>query len=68
METFLVRTEGGPHPGTRMADEAEWPWPLPDQLNDEGGRYVKISESDLPPQPEESRVLRGARYRWEPAG
>jgi hypothetical protein len=69
-EPFLVRTEGGPCDGeTRVANfggSDDWTWPLPEVLPyDETGRYVKYSESDRPPQPEGSRVLRGAAYRWE---
>jgi hypothetical protein len=64
-ERFWVRLEGGPLAGDRLADNMTWPLPdvlpLPDGL---GGRYVKVSESQLPPQDEESKVLRGARYAW----
>ena len=69
-ERFLIRTEGGPCDGeTRVADVGQgWTWPLPAWLGyDETGRYVKISESGLPPQDAESRLRRGARYRWVPA-
>ena len=75
-ERFLVRTEGGPCDGeTRVADSdglGGWEWPLPDVLEYGGregviGHYVKAAESTLPPQDEDSRVLRGATYRWEPA-
>jgi hypothetical protein len=63
-ETFFIRTEGGPHPGTRIVDETQYPWPLPGILGDAGGAYVKVSESDAPPQEEGSRLVRSARYRW----
>ena len=68
-ERFLIRTEGGPCDGeTRIADSdglGGWTWPLPDVLKyDASGQYVKVGESDLPPQPEDSRVLRGAQYEW----
>jgi hypothetical protein len=72
-ERFLIRTEGGPMDGeTRVANAGgtgPWEWPLPDVLNyDQSGRYVKAAESDLPAQPPESQMARGATYRWEPAG
>jgi hypothetical protein len=63
-EAFLVRTVNGPRPGTRVAEG--WAWPLPVLLLAEGGQYVKISESSLEPQVEDSNVLRGAEYRWQP--
>lgn len=70
-ERFLLRTEGGPCDGeTRVADSENvyWQWPLPAVLEYDGtGRYVKVLESDLPPQPEDSHVMRGATYRWESA-
>lgn len=65
MESFLIRTAGGPHPGDRVAREDEMSWPLPEILGDTGGRYVKVSESKLPPQEEGSHVMRGAQYEWE---
>jgi hypothetical protein len=64
-EKFLIRTVGGPHPGTRIAPADVMPWPLPDALPDERGRYVKRSESQLPPQADGSHVMRGAEYEWE---
>jgi hypothetical protein len=63
-EPFLLRTKGGPHPGDRLAED--WSWPLPEALSDTGGRYIKVSESLLPPQPEGSNAIRGAVYEWEP--
>lgn len=67
-ERFLIRTENGPCDGeTRVATSDAWEWPLPSTLGyDATGRYVKVSESELDPQPEGSRVVRGATYRWEP--
>jgi len=62
-ERFLVRTEGGPNPGTRVAEG--WAWPLPELLLAAGGAYVKVSESQLPPMGEDSNLLRGAQYRWQ---
>lgn len=62
-ERLLVRTQGGPNPGTRVAED--WAWPLPELLLTEGGSYVKVSESQLPPMGKDSRVLRGAEYRWQ---
>lgn len=66
-EKFLIRTVGGPHAGQRIATADVMPWPLPNELPDpEGrGRYVKRSESQLPPQPPDSHVVRGAEYLWE---
>jgi len=61
-EQYLVRTVGGPHPGDRVS---QGPWPLPDSLPDEGGQYVKVSESQLPPDLS-PHVMRGAQYHWEP--
>jgi hypothetical protein len=63
-ESFLVRTEDGPNPGTRVAEG--WTWPLPELLLTEGGSYVKTSESQLAPMGEDSHLLRGAQYRWQP--
>lgn len=75
-EQFLISTEGGPHPGVRACREGDryWTflpdpsvrWPLPDELPDAGGQYVKISESDRGPQREGSTLVRGARYEWKP--
>jgi hypothetical protein len=63
-EKFLIDTDGGPHPGVRIVDETQYPWPLPGILGAEGGGYVKVSESSAPPQEEGSHFVRGARYRW----
>lgn len=63
-ETFLIRTTGGPHPGTRFTDDSQYPWPLPDRLGDDGGFYRKIRESGLPAMPDDSHVIRGAEYEW----
>lgn len=65
VESFLIRTVGGPHPGQRIAPSTEMAWPLPNELPDEGGRYVKRTESQLPPQAHDSHVIRGAEYFWE---
>jgi hypothetical protein len=62
-ERYLVRTSGGPNPGTRVADG--WAWPLPELLLAEAGAYVKTGESQLPPMAEDSGLLRGAEYRWQ---
>jgi hypothetical protein len=62
-ETFLICTRHGPRPGTRVAEG--WAWPLPDLLLADGGTYVKVTESELPPLGEDSGVLRGAGYRWQ---
>jgi hypothetical protein len=65
-EEFLIRTNGGPKPGTRVVPEDVYPWPLPEVLAIPGepGYYKKKSESQLPPMPADSRVLRGAEYEW----
>jgi hypothetical protein len=72
-ERYLLRTEGGPFAGeTRVAGDPDSPsmtWPLPPVLEyDRTGQYVKVRESDLPPMPDGSGVLRGATYEWRPAG
>ena len=65
-EKVLFRLNGGPFAGTRVADTEVMPWPLPDALPDpeERGVYLKQHESQLPPQPADSRVLRGVEYEW----
>lgn len=62
-ERFLIRTEGGPRPGTKVAEGIGWP--LPELLLWDTGTYVKAAESALPPQAGDSGVLRGAEYRWQ---
>jgi|KBSMisStandDraft_5_1062788.scaffolds.fasta_scaffold1148476_2 hypothetical protein len=70
-EPLLIRTEGGPYPGTRTVyigaegDGGELiAWPLPELLWAHTGAYRKILESCLPPQEEGSHVVRGATYTW----
>lgn len=63
-ETFIIKTEGGPHPGDRVVDETQYPWPLPGILRDAGGIYLKVSESQAPPQVDGSRLVRAAFYQW----
>jgi hypothetical protein len=63
-EQFIIVTDGGPHPGERVVDETQYPWPLPGILKDAGGAYFKVSESQAPPQEEGSRLVRSALYRW----
>lgn len=63
-ETFVIHTEGGPNPGDFATDETQYPWPLPGILKDVGGAYVKVSESQAPPQEADSRLVRAARYQW----
>lgn len=74
-EKFLIRTQGGPLDGeTRVANAqmdgvqiGQWEWPLPARLPfNETGDYVKVTESSLPPMPEDGNVMRGATYAWEP--
>lgn len=66
VETFILRTEGGPHPGDRLFHESDLSWPAPGFLVDNGGKYIKISESDLGPQDANGHCLRSVLYRWEP--
>lgn len=71
-ERFLIRTQGGPMDGiTFVANDPKtpgvWEWPLPKTLPySDFGQYVKVTESSLPPMPEDGHVLRGATYAWEP--
>jgi hypothetical protein len=65
-ERFTARLNGGPTPGTFiLPEEATWPLPKTIQVSDDGC-YVKIMESQLPPQDEDSPIIRGAEYRWTP--
>jgi len=67
-EQFLMRMVGGPRMGTRVA-ESGYEWPLPEVLEDDGGIYVKVSQSKLPAETLSGgkyRVLRGAEYQWVP--
>jgi len=66
-EPLLIRTDGGPYPGTRSVKISEYGWPLPDILPCLGytGYYSKISESQLGPISKGSHVIRGADYRWK---
>jgi hypothetical protein len=68
-ERFLIRTDDGPTPGTRVVDDPSWLWPLPEVLTlpDGSGVYVKVCESQLGPQPRDAHVIRGAQYEWRPA-
>lgn len=49
----MVRTEGGPRPGSKVV--SDWGLPLPELLLADGGQYVKVSEG-----------TRGAQYEWQP--
>jgi len=73
-EKFLIRTTGGPHPGTRVVNAEgvrQYEWPLPEMLPAAGGHYRKVQESNLGPQEPGANgrqlVLRGADYEWRPA-
>lgn len=82
-ERFLLRTAGGPYPGTRHVSEGEFRfpflpdpfvrWPLPGELpvgdrpGEPAGAYVKVRESALDPVPGDSGILRGAEYEWRQA-
>lgn len=62
-EQFLIRLVNGPCPGDLFTTKATWP--LPDELlPTPNGVYRKTSESQLPPQSEDSHILRGAAYHW----
>jgi len=55
IEYFVIRTKGGPFPGSRVVDSNLFEWPLPEILDmpeeiDFGGYYEKKNESSLPPQ------------------
>lgn len=67
-EQFLLRTVGGPHPGSRVVTNGKdnFTWPLPEALLCEGGTYVKTSESQLPAILDSQHVARGAEYKWQP--
>jgi hypothetical protein len=67
-ERFLLRVNGGPNPGDYVPGDTLMSWPLPATLPADGGHYIKVSESQLPPPGEDSRVLRGAEYDWQPDG
>ena len=66
---YLIRTVGGPHDGeSRVVPRDMFGWPLPDELPlpESGGMYVKIRESQLPAEIDESEfVMRGAEYEWQ---
>lgn len=64
-ETFLVRLEGGPGAGDFQVPDRILTWPLPNEMPADGGKYVKVSESQLPPQAPDSHVMRGAHYTWQ---
>jgi hypothetical protein len=78
---FVLRTIGGPLDGqTRVVDVTVMPWPWPDELpipigvyrdpqtpkpKFQTGRYVKIHESQLPPEAAaHPNVGVGAEYEW----
>lgn len=56
----LIRTEGGPRPGTKVVTKN---WPLPHLLMAEGGSYVKVSE--VRPAPGAMATLSVVEYRWQ---
>lgn len=69
-EVFLIRMNGGPHPGTRWISEGDESygfdpkWPLPETFIDEDGHYVKTNENQLPALLDAANVVRGAEYEW----
>jgi len=65
VEAFLIKTEGGPHPGTMVVDSDHFPWPPPGFISDVGGKYIKVSESPDPPSElGRMRTARVATYQW----
>lgn len=68
MSDYLLRMNGGPHPGDRIVSSVLMPWPPADEMPDEGGRYVKTSQSQITDDQAETLtfVLRGADYAWRP--
>lgn len=65
-ESFLINLRGGNQPSPIAVGEEHYPWPLPGIIPAIGGSYVKVSESDLPPQQPGSGLVRGAIYEWRP--
>ncbi len=68
-EQFLIKTTGGPYPGTRLVPEEIYPWPLPeilpmDPTKEYDGVYCKVSEGSATPYNNHQHVLRGAKYEW----
>lgn len=59
-EDILIRTEGGPRPGTKVVSKN---WPAPHLLVAEGGCYVKVSE--VRPAPGAMATLPVTEYRWQ---
>jgi len=62
-EQFLIHSKDGPNPGSRLIDT--WSWPLPEILLADGGVYIKTSESQLPPMPPGTVLIRSAYYQWQ---
>ena len=67
VEMFVVQLNGGPLDGSRLAvDSNQQPWPLPGIFPADGGRYIKVSESQAPPAAVNDHYMRGALYEWQP--
>jgi hypothetical protein len=67
-EELIVRFHGGPRDGaTWRTSVARAGWPLPEVARPAGatGEYVKVRESELPPQGPDSHLIRGAEYEWK---
>lgn len=68
-EKILVKAIGGPKDGeTRVFElgEAGWVWPPPMCVYVPGysGFYKRESYSNLPEEPRNPHVMRGAQYQW----
>lgn len=65
-ETIHLNMSGGPHPGTLVTDVNITDWPPPGIMAEKYGVYIKISESNIPPQEAGSLMVRSANYKWVP--
>lgn len=67
-EKILIKTVGGPQAATRVVDRGEvgWSWPPPGQITVPGylGFYKRESYSELPEEPRNPNLMRGAQYQW----
>ena len=63
-EIFLIRLMGGPHPGDQELASEDFEWPLPNLLQDDGGYYIKVSESVV--RAGQRQAYYEAYYEWRP--